>query len=707
MNIINQLQLFLLLFFPISLVGMEVTFFNVGQGNCTLVTYPEQIPTLVDAGSSKAPIDGSNLNTTIETIIKKIAQASDDKKLFVIVSHADKDHVNKIQAICQKLLKKGFSINFLLGGNPQLYQKEDSKKLINFINKNSETCEKTFVSDIKKNERTQKFKDLLPAYCQILAAQDTANKKSDTNDTSIVVKVADENFSVLLPGDATGTIMDPLTQNNVNSTKVDGFELSHHGASSHNSNTAAQLDAIDPKRIFISSGLFGGSYNHPRFEVIKTAVEYCIRKKLKDATPHMLTYQHGNVIPAFKGNKQQASFNLVAVNDDSFCTAQTSYPIYHTADSGTITYTHEGITVSDQQSTHENRGIGALQGINTPRFDGIRFLFFNDMEIESDYLKTHLQTLPEALEYLDLRNNNIGHTGIEHLITLFKNRSNLLVKLTDNRLVVKQVLTDICNKENIKAITTKKRILITFRKKGLARDTVESLELKAAHGDNSLFQHTQAQDYTQNTSTKSDNATKNRLSASLNNKKMVYELSSDTANLYIESAGSEQEGYSYQWPRITDICLLSDSLQTVAGITTPQRSTLFDFANNNFKDLQGTFRYTNPNKPWKTIGKEFWSLDTPGISYYHERSPFSKNGNLVLTVSNKNKCLNIYSIDELSFDPKQVKLLKTIPETEIKETFKQSVKNIKRVSLIDNDQSVKINFTDKTNGELRYILEQN
>lgn len=690
----------LLLLCGLSSSGMEVTFANVGQGNCTLVTVPGQIPLLVDAGSSKKPIDGSSLETTIKTIIKKIEQASDDKQLFVIVSHADKDHINKIAQICTPLLKKKFSIEFLLGGSPEFYTKEDGKKLLAFINKNTKSCKKQFVSDTQKDKRGEKFKEILPPYCQVLAAN--TDKKLDPNDTSIVIKVADENFSVLLPGDATGNVMNPLTNNNAALSKATAFELSHHGASSHDSNTTSQLNIVNPESIIISSGLL---YNHPRFEVMKAGVEYCMRKKLNNAPFHMLTYQHGNVIPAFKGN-EQTRFNLVAVNNDGFCTAQTSHPIYHTSDSGTITYSSQGITVSNESSTHEDRGIGALTGIQTPRFDGIRFLFFNNMEIESNELKSHLTALPAVLEYLDLRNNNIGHSGIEHLITLFKDhKKQLLIKLADNRLVPKESLTAICNKAAIKAITTQKRICLTFSGKGKTKDTVESLELSETHSGLAPFQHIQAQDYAQESSPESDNAKKNRLCTNLNNKIITYELFSNAGNVYARPTEPKQKSYSYQWPKINDICLLSNSDQTVAGITTPERSSLFDFKNNNSKDLIGRFRYTNSSKPWKTIGKEFWSLDTPGINYYHERTPFSKNGAMVITVSKAKKCLNIYSNDQLSFDPAQVKLLKMIPESEIKETFNHSIADIKRIAFIDSDKSVKINFTDKTKGELRYILE--
>jgi beta-lactamase superfamily II metal-dependent hydrolase len=701
----NILLLLILSLLPAQ--AMEVTFFNIGQGNCTLVTKPGQKTMLVDAGYSKAPLDDPSCKNVISEIIDTIKTKTPDKKLFVIASHADKDHINLLATICSSLLKDNFSIEFLLGGAPSFYIKKEAKELLAFLDNNKKTCKKTFSSDITGDDRAKQFSKLLPEYAKVLSAITTSENKLDPNDTSIVVKVRDHSFSTLLPGDATGNIMNPLIKTKLISLFSTIYELSHHGAETHETTTLPLLLGINPRIIIVSSGLYNGKLMHPRFESIKTAVEFCVKKNRIDAMPHLLTYQNTNGIPSYNGKTNEKRFNLVAVGDDGFCTAQTTCPIYHTADVGTITCTVEGVSASKITSTEEERGIALLKQIHSPRFDGIRLLLFNNMEIESTQLKTHFTALPKSLEYFDLRDNNIGHIGIEHLITLYKNHGkNLIIKLADNRLVDKKTLTTVCKKKDIRAITSKNRILLTFSKKNKVEDTVETIEFSSGDNDRVLVQHAQAKAYARDCSKESDEAGKNTLATPTDDgQEVVYELSHDTKNLYIEHSDQSQKGFSYEWPGITDICLLSDQDQTVAGITTKERSSLFDFVKNEFKNLTGRFRYTNSSKPWKTIGKEFWSLDEPGVNYYHERTPFSYNGKFVMTVSSVNKTLNIYEIDPLVFDPRHVKLHKTISEDELKNDLGHTIADIKRVAFTDNDHSVKVNFTDHTHGELRYILD--
>lgn len=706
MNI--RLLLFIL---PIQLAAMEVTFFNIGQGNCTLVTCPGQKTMLVDAGCSKDPLDDRGCKNVVSNIISAIKEKTPDKQLFVVASHADKDHINLLTKICDPLLKEKFAVEFLLGGSPTFYEKKDGKELLAFLEKNKTRCKKTFASDVTGDgkQRAQQFLKIIPSYSKVLAAitSTTVRKNLDPNDTSIVLKVRDGYFSALLPGDATGNVTDFLVKNSRLSLLSTVYELSHHGAETHNATTLPLLLAINPKVLIISSGLFEGKFMHPRFETIKTSVEFCVKRNRNNAQLHMLTYQNANGIPPFKGETDETSFNLVAVNTDGFCTSQTTFPIYHTADVGTITCSAKGVSVNKAEPNQDDRAVAAFQDIQTPRFDGIRFLFFNNMKIESNQLKQYLVAFPTALEYLDLRNNNIGHFGIEHLITLYKNHSNnLIVKLADNRVIDKKELTNVCKKKNIKAITSNNRILLTFSKKYKAKDTVESLEFSRGHNTHPPFQHPQAKAFTHDRSRESDEALKNKLSTKTDDgDELIYELSHNNKNLYIEHSGETQKGFSYEWPGITDICLLTDPIQTVSGITTKERSALFDFTTNTYKNLIGRFRYTNPSKAWKTIGKEFWSLDAPGVSYYHERMPFSKNGKFILTVAAKKKCINIYQTDQLSFDHRHVILHKSINEDELKNDLGQSIENIKRIEFCDADHSIKCHFNDKTSGELRYILE--
>lgn len=698
---------------------MEVTFYNIGQGNCTLITKPNETTVLLDAGFSKAPVDDLGCKNAIAQIVKKMVDSCPTKTAIIVASHSDRDHINLMPKIGEQLIEEGFSLEFILGGSKEHYEKQDGKKLLDFINNNSIECFSTFVGSIPEKVRIKRLQEKLPDFFQVLSAK--ANDK-DVNNTSIVIRTIDGSFSTFLPGDATGIITNAIPLDKKKSAPNGTQQLSHHGSDTHGCTTDSLIEEVDAKTYIISTGNTAEPLYHPRFEPVQCAVKSCVQRGLT-APYHTLTYAHENpaarpsknnpnprfIVLPYLSTNHELNFPRIAQYTNGFCLGATNCPIYSTADSGTITCTEEDVTVNQPESLQTKLSICALKGINNHNFKLINCLTLVNMQITSSNLKDYLLELPKSLEYLDLRNNTIGHKGIEHLIALYNNhKKNLIVKLSDNCKIDKKDISTICKKDAIKAITSKNRIIATFNKKGLAKDRVESLEFSRGHNSQPPMQHAQAKAYAQDSAEKSDEASKNTLAVAADDgEELLYELSHDDKNLYIEHSDQSQEGLNYEWPGITDICLLFDTNQTVAGITTKERSTLFDFVNNEFKELVGRFRYTNPKKPWKTIGKEFWSLDTPEVPYYHERTPFSNNGKFVMTVSAKNKGINIYQIDPLSFDPRHVKLHKSVSEEEFKNDLGHTIADIKRIEFCDADHSIQCHFTDKSSGELRYILEPN
>lgn len=718
--------LLLLILFILPAQSMEVTFYNIGQGNCTLTTAPGKKAMLLDAGFSKAPANDPGCQKVIKQIVKKIEDSCSDKTMLIVASHADKDHINLMAEIGSKLIEKEFTLEFILGGSKQHYEKKDGEKLITFLKENSKDCFYTFVGSIPEKVRIARLKKRLPDYCQVLSAK---ADDADINNTSIVIRTLDGGFSTFLSGDATGKITKPIPAAKKKSASVGVQQLSHHGSDTHECTSDALVENIDAKTFIISTGNSGQPLYHPRFDPINSAVKFCIQEDLTDAPYHIITHAHEDslarrtpknpdpalIIAPYMSNKTDPNFQRVANYNNGFCAAVTNLPIYSTADSGTITCSADAVSTSNPNNTDTEPSLCALKGINNHNFHLVTHLTLNNMGINSQQLIDYFSKFPENLDYFDLRNNKVGFKGIEHLIKLYKEHgNNLIVKLAHNLKVKKTNLTAICKKKKVKEVTAKNRILATFSKKSVEEDTIESLEFSNGHSGNPPAQHAQAKAYAQDNDSESDDAqstkVENCIVQSTKTKKrtekiVVHELSHDKENLYVEPAVNNQR--DYHWPGIIDVCLLEDSSQTVAGITTKERSTIFDFSKNEYKKLVGKFRYTDPTKPWKTIGKEFWSLDEPEVPYYHVRSPFSKNGKFVMTVSAKNNCINIYQMDPLSFDSRHVKLHKEISQNDLKKDLSHTIADIKRLEFTDQDHSIKLHFKDKTSAELRYILEPN
>lgn len=105
----------------------KITVWNVGQGSCTTVEIPENPLLLVDFGSSKNPPEQkSNWKRNLTNDLLTIAQAA--KKLQVIISHSDKDHLNLAKSLFSELdnlQSNGHEIEYMItfGGKKDSYTK--------------------------------------------------------------------------------------------------------------------------------------------------------------------------------------------------------------------------------------------------------------------------------------------------------------------------------------------------------------------------------------------------------------------------------------------------------------------------------------------------------------------------------------------------------------------------------------------------------
>ena len=86
--------------------------------------------------------------------------------------------------------------------------------------------------------------------------------ESDLNDTSIILKVIDQNVSFLLTGDASLKIENSISTSDLKSTVL---KLGHHG--SVTSTNQELLEKISPQYAIVSAGI-NNQYGHPHDEVI-------------------------------------------------------------------------------------------------------------------------------------------------------------------------------------------------------------------------------------------------------------------------------------------------------------------------------------------------------------------------------------------------------------------------------------------------------
>jgi beta-lactamase superfamily II metal-dependent hydrolase len=277
---------------------IKLYFFDVGQGNCTLIRPPKAPPILIDAGSSKgrdysADFAIKQRSSIVQEITKSLPTNRTDYDLHIIISHADKDHVNWVKRIIHPASFDGHNlkINFLLGGVEADYCKKEAKELLEYIKKLNKTGPEAsrshycFVSTYDPDIFTKITYDKFELFPLTLLPP-----TGDPNTNSIILKMSYGKHSAILTGDATGAttshvlarsnwrrLLQDQISNIIESEdgqktlhealdKVLGtsdltaniLQASHHGSSTEGSNDKAWFKAVNPQFIVFSSGIYGG-----------------------------------------------------------------------------------------------------------------------------------------------------------------------------------------------------------------------------------------------------------------------------------------------------------------------------------------------------------------------------------------------------------------------------------------------------------------
>ncbi len=213
---------------------MEVSIIDVGQGDSILIQ-SEGETMLVDAGSS----DGG-------TPIPYLASQDFGQIEYLVATHPDSDHINKIEAVLDK------------------YQVENI--YYTYGSSTSDTYS-TFISAMKRegcsysHPTSGQTWTLGDAIVEVIT---DGQEGKTVNDQSIVLKVTCGGKSVLLMGDASTTIESELVEENAD-INSDVLKVGHHG--SKYSSSSEFLTEVTPAYGAISCGA-GNSYGHPDSETL-------------------------------------------------------------------------------------------------------------------------------------------------------------------------------------------------------------------------------------------------------------------------------------------------------------------------------------------------------------------------------------------------------------------------------------------------------
>jgi len=293
----------------------QVIFMDAGQGDSTLVVYPDNSLLLVDCGSIK---NGKIISAQIEQVLKHYIPINGGKINNLVLSHPDQDHYN--------LVKKFFTFSgappvdqIYYGGALELYKNaNESDATYNWLKKhgNAGPPPKVFGGVTADPILTRAGVSVY-----ILAANASGNPKKssshDKNTNSITLMLVYKKIKIFLMADASEETENFI----ITSSKVNGIssrlkntngailKMGHHG-----SNTSSGEDwvkAITPDGLFISSDTrtFTGT-GMPTSTHLNDVVSWSNIKTLP--TPHKYVYQcSDSSSPHFRNFLAQATKQVI------------------------------------------------------------------------------------------------------------------------------------------------------------------------------------------------------------------------------------------------------------------------------------------------------------------------------------------------------------------------------------------------------------
>lgn len=224
---------------------LTVAFLDVGQGDSIFIEAPNGNQMLIDGGRGKRVIrELSNVMLFYDRSID-----------IVVSSHPDADHI---------------------GGLPHVF---DRYKVAAYVSTNKTNDTNVFKTLQKKVEAEQAEQVIAHAgktiklsedvYIDILFPQEDAHSW-DSNDSSIIMRVAHGETSVMLTGDAGSSIEEYLVSLYGDAITSSVLKAGHHG--SDTSSAALFLGMVSPKTVIVSAGE-DNQYGHPDSVVVKRITE--------------------------------------------------------------------------------------------------------------------------------------------------------------------------------------------------------------------------------------------------------------------------------------------------------------------------------------------------------------------------------------------------------------------------------------------------
>jgi competence protein ComEC len=265
--------------------SMSIHFLDVGMGDGTLIECPDGTTILVDLGSlMNSDIAGRDAITFLVTRLAELRrQRGLDRPTIdrLYLSHADSDHINRIQKLQTRVLNEGGAgeldiKKIFIGGQATAYKDPGIKKLFKRVKP-----EPPFPKDHHENTLAFVDGDGEVGICVLSANVDKGGKKggaTQKNMNSLVLAISYKGRFGILMADAETEVENAilgaykeLLEDNPGLLRCDFLKMGHH-ASEHGSSRAF-IDVTRPERIFASADM---RFTHPVGTAVSRASRYVV-----------------------------------------------------------------------------------------------------------------------------------------------------------------------------------------------------------------------------------------------------------------------------------------------------------------------------------------------------------------------------------------------------------------------------------------------
>ena len=256
-KVLKFLIVFVLLVFILNIIPkkLKIHFVDVGQGDCTFITTPQNKTVLIDGGGSMS----EEYDVGESTLLPYILDRGYTKVDYIFISHFDQDHIGGILTILEELRVGQVYIS------KQEQDSENYQKFLEIVKDRKIKVKVLKQGDCLKIEKNLYFDILWPIEEQI--------QENILNNNAMVMKLRYGKFSMLFTGDieevAEEKILDFYKEkidNGESILKSDVLKVAHHG--SKTSTTQKFFEKVNPKICLIGVGK-NNMFGHPTKEVLE------------------------------------------------------------------------------------------------------------------------------------------------------------------------------------------------------------------------------------------------------------------------------------------------------------------------------------------------------------------------------------------------------------------------------------------------------